>query len=383
MGDSAKEEHHEIHTRVHFKAMKCRVQESLIYGLLAAAFLFCCTRPALGVILHPDGEPNLATWTDRPDSNVVGRWSSNASFVVVAPNWIITTRHQNTFPTTVTIGGISYTCHYKDEWTGGSAVEPPGIADVQLVRLTTIDGENPDLIHYASPYIGTDEHIDPNTGETGREIRIGGYGRGREAKLKGGIPRRVYGYTWGTDANNNNYTLRWCTNRAEDYEDSSTLASYISDVLIGYFDVPGWTEYEGIPAEYDSGGGWFIYDSNEWKLISLTRAVTSHGDPWPENGESWFRYVLDTPRGGDYMDAVRISSYAAWIYDIIYVPGDLTGDDWVDFTDFGAFANQWGRDDCSELNNWCEGADFEPTNGSVDWDDLAFLADVWLTGWEY
>jgi hypothetical protein len=83
------------------------------------------------------------------------------------------------------------------------------------------------------------------------------------------------------------------------------------------------------------------------------------------------------------MDAVRISSYAAWIYDIIYVPGDLTGNDWVDFTDFGAFANQWGRDDCSELNNWCEGADFEPTNGSVDWDDLAFLADVWLTGWEY
>ena len=377
MGDSAKEGHHEIHTRVHFKAMKYRVQESLIYGLLAAAFLFCCTRPALGIVVHPnEGEPNLIEWTDRPDPNVVGRWSSNASFVVVAPNWIITTRHQSTSPTIVTIEGITYDCHYNSEWVGGSG----GNADIQLIRLTTTDGGNPNLAHYASPYEGSDEK--------GQDVVIGGYGDGRGGLLK--TRGTTYGYEWD---NSSNTTLRLGTNKVDDTKNNNTLGSLTSDIIIADFDGLNEGEstvYECIPAVHDSGGGWFIHDGNEWKVAGLSRAVDTHyeqghfDDPNYILYEAWFRNKTNpNTLQPDYLDAVRINSYAAWIHDIIYVPGDLTGDDWVDFTDFGAFANQWGRDDCSELNNWCEGADFEPTNGSVDWDDLAFLADVWLTGWEY
>jgi hypothetical protein len=83
------------------------------------------------------------------------------------------------------------------------------------------------------------------------------------------------------------------------------------------------------------------------------------------------------------MDAVRISSYATWILGIIHWPGDLTGDDWVDFADFAVLADNWQRDNCSETNNWCDGADFEPSDGYVDWTDLDYLADSWLTGWQY
>ena len=367
MGDSAKEEHHEIRTRVHFKAMKYRVQESLIYGLLAAAFLFCCTRPALGVIWHPDGEPNLATWTDRPDPNVAGRWGSNASCVAVSSNCIITVRHAGGgIGTPVEIGGGTYTV--AEIWGHNTA-------DLRVAKLY---GAN------LRSFVGLYE----DSNEIGKDIVIGGYGDGRGGLLKtGGI---TYGYEWD---NSKNTTLRLGTNKVDNTENDNTLGSLTSDIIIADFDGLGEgnsTVYEGIPAVHDSGSGWFIKVGETWKVAGLSRAVDTHyeqghfDDPNYILYEAWFRNrQFPNQLDPDYMDAVRISSYAAWIYDIIYVPGDLTGDDWVDFTDSGAFANQWGRDDCSELNNWCEGADFEPANGSVDWDDLAFLADVWLTGWEY
>ena len=332
----------------------------ILHGLVVIAFLFCGTGPVLGVVLHPDeGEPNLIEWTDRPDPNVVGWWDINASFVVVAPNWIITTRHQNTSPSAVTIAGVSYTCHYKDEWTGGPAEKPPGGADIRLVRLTTADGGNPNLANYASPYADTNEN--------GLPVVIGGYGKGRGSSLVDGN-NVLYGYTWsGSD----NQTQRWGQNKVDGWG-TGKGAGYTSYVIEAYFDgndVPDAQQYEAAVAEWDSGGGWFIEDGGVWKTAGLSRAVTHFG-------ESWFRPP-------DCIDAVRISSYADWISQTINVPGDLTGDDWVDFADFAVFARNWWRSGCNEQNNWCEGADFEPTDGSVDWHDLAFLANKWLTGWEY
>lgn len=331
---------------------------------------------ALGIILHPDVEPNLATWTDRPDSNVVGRWSNNASFVVIAPNWIITTRHQNTFPPGVTIGGVSYVCHYKAEWTGG----PLGDSDIQLVRLTTAGGGNPELAYYASPYMGTDEE--------GREIVVGGYGDGRGGLLQ--TEGTTYGYEWGDSANT---TLRFGSNKINDTTEDSALGSLTSDIIIADFDGLNEgqsTTYESTLGAHDSGGGWFIYDGNAWNVAGLSRAVGVHfeeghfGDPNHILYEAWFRnranpQVLQP----DYLDAVRISSYGTWVFETICVQADLTGDDWVDSSDFAVFAGYWRRDDCNAQNDWCEGADFEPTDGDVDYNDLSFLADRWLTGWQY
>ena len=125
--------------------------------------------------------------------------------------------------------------------------------------------------------------------------------------------------------------------------------------------------YEGIIAQYDSGGGWFIYDSNEWKVAGLSRGLES-----AVAQASTFKNIIYS-RGypmPDKFDAVRISSYAQWIKQIIQ-PADLTGDEWVDFADFALFANNWQRTDCNSSNNWCDGADFIPHDGTVDWNDLA------------
>jgi hypothetical protein len=351
--------------------MKSGPQKKLVVWLCSAVGLFGWSAQVSGVIWHPAGEPDLGTWTGRPDSNVVGRW-----FVVVAPNWIITTRHQGTFPSTVNIGGVSYTCHYKPEWTGG----PLGNADIQLVRLTTTGGDNPELAHYAPPYTGTNE--------VGEETVLGGYGNGRGAVLQTG--GTTYGYGWDGLGNT---TLRFGTNRVEDTDNNSTLGSLTSDIIIADFDglAEGQsTTYESALAGGDSGGGWFIPDGDEWKLAGLSRAVQvhyepgHHGDPDYILYEAWFRNRENPQiRQPDYLDAVRVSSYATWILEIINVEADLTGDDWVDFADFAALAEYWQSDQCAEENDWCGAADFESPYGVVDYRDLNYLAQRWLTGWQY
>lgn len=359
MGDSGEDVHYKAFTRTFSATMRYTARKSLMYLLVVTAFLLYGTGQALGIVVHPnEGEPNLMVWTDRPEPNVVGRWSSNASFVVITPNWIITTRHQNTSPSTVTIAGLSYTCHYKDEWTGGPAEQPPGDVDMRLVRLTTTDGENPNLPDYASPYTDTDEKW--------LQVVMGGYGKGRGSPLED--VNGVYGYEWSGSSNN---TQRWGQNKV-DWLGTGEGAGYTSDVIVADFDAhgaPGAQQYEAAIAGWDSGGGWFIKDGDEWKAAGISRGATH-----PE--ESWF-----SPP--DYIDAVRISSYADWIFNTINVDGDLTGDDWVDFADFAVFARHWQRCDCNEQNEWCQGADFEPTYGIVDWYDLAALREKWLTGWQY
>jgi hypothetical protein len=49
----------------------------------------------------------------------------------------------------------------------------------------------------------------------------------------------------------------------------------------------------------------------------------------------------------------------------------------VDFYSFARFAEQWLEEDCTELNNWCGGADFEP-DGDVDRVDLKRFVEEWL-----
>ena len=349
-------------------------------GYKAWRYIYLCVlvllapTTGLSIILHEGGEPNLLTWADKPANAVVGRWSTNASFVVVSPKWILTTRHQGGSPATIDVNGVTYNCIYNTTyWTGG----PAGNADIRLIRLKNTDSSDPNLAYYADPYTTTDEISKP--------MVIGGYGRGRETTLSGGSPLRVYGYTWGTGANYNNNTQRWCTNII-DGNDVVFDGIRTSEVITAHFNDPGATPYEGTPAEYDSGGGWFIKVGTVWKAAGLTRGVEPHPDDsnWPAKGESWYRYPPDPKHADpDGMDAVRISSYAAWINPIIDadcngpVQGDLNGDCKVDMLDFAQFANWWLRTDCVSGNSFCNGADFQP-DGDVDMIDLALFVQNWL-----
>ena len=322
----------------------------------------------LSIILHGGGEPNLLTWADKPANAVVGRWPDNASFVVVSPKWILTTRHQGTSPAAVDINGVTYNCIYNTTyWTGG----PTGNADIRLIRLKNTDGSDPNLA-YAAPYTTADEISKP--------MVIGGYGRGRETTLYGGSPLRAYGYTWGTGLNYNNNTQRWCTNII-DGNDIAT-GTWTSQVITAHFNNPGDTLYEGIPAEYDSGGGWFIKVGTVWRAAGLTRGVEGHGAPWPAEGESWYRDPSDPKYVAhpDYMDAVRISSYAVWIQTITTadcngpgpVQGDLNSDCKVDMLDLAEIAGQWLQTG-SDLS-----ADIAGDDDQVNFLDFASFAQNWL-----
>ena len=342
-----------IRIEVYFKAVKSGVRESLIYGLFASVFLFCCAGPASSVVLHPDGEPNLATWTDRPDLDVVGRWGTNASCVAVSSNCVITVRHAGGgVGTLVRIGGRTYTVDQTWNYS-------PDPVDLRVARLY---GAN--LTSFVSPY----ENID----EVGKQIVIGGYGDGRGAILE--TASTTYGYEWDNSANT---TRRFGTNRINGTVNDSTLSNYTSDVITADFD--GLTDdqstiYEGISADHDSGGGWFIKVGDTWKVAGLVRAVEYH-----DSGQSWFRNSTQPSiLHPDYLDAVRVSSYASWILATIppRLQGDLTGDDWVDLADFAVFAQYWENSGCHSPD-WCAGADSEP-DGDVDWDDLSALLDNWL-----
>jgi len=342
--------------------MKHTNKKSLVYVLVLTAILFWTAGSALGVILHPDGEPNLVTWTDRPPDDVVGRWRSNASCVVVSSNCVITVRHAgSSVNALVEIAGEQYTV---------SEVWDHNTADLRIAKLY---GAN--LANFVDIY--------ENTNEVGRYFVVGGYGDGRDGLLE--TQGMTYGYQWD---NSSNTTLRFGTNRIQGVQTDSTLEGFTSDIIIAYFD--GLSEgistvYESTPADHDSGSGWFVKTGGIWKVAGLSRAVEVHYKAGHEDDpnyaiydQSWFRDSNDpNVLHPDYFDAVRISSYAQWLRDTLPQAGDLNGDDDVDFTDFSVFALYWLSSDC-QAPSWCHGADLEP-DGSVNWADLAKFATYWHT----
>jgi hypothetical protein len=61
-----------------------------------------------------------------------------------------------------------------------------------------------------------------------------------------------------------------------------------------------------------------------------------------------------------------------------YSAGDITTDGLVNLEDFSDLAEQYGRSDCAAGNEHCGGADIGQ-NGSVGLDDVAVIAEKWLT----
>lgn len=339
--------------------------------------MVCLSNSTFAIVFHPDTEPNLVQWIDRPEPNIVGKWVQNplntngrGSCVAIAPRYVLTTTHQggNKYNSTVKIGGITY--NIAEIIAHPLVIPYPSYPDNDTVDLRLIKLENADLEDYI-PINSSEEFIDAN-------IVIAGFGLGRGCEL-GEI---VYGYGWKNryDVNNTNIQ-RWATNRADEiWKNVIASDKYLLDLLIADFDGtdpniddPNVTDYEGTVAEFDSGGGWFIKDSNQWKLAALTFGV-DHGDI----SQSWFRSNSDPCSAEpDKLYGILISSYAQWILDNIAVEADFNNDYHVNFYDLAEFAQHWGRTDCKRNNSWCDGFDFDES-GYIDFADLDYITQRWL-----
>jgi hypothetical protein len=257
-----------------------RIKKTYTLIFVAAGTLYLSLPPsvALAIVVHVDATP-----ADKPSDNVVGRWGTNASCVVISGNEVLTARHPGGgVGTTVQIAGVDY---LVDQVTN------IGLADLRIAVLTTTEGDPINLTDYASLYSSTNE-----TNKTGI---LGGFGKGRGDTLTtGGDP---YGYDWtGTD----NTTQRWGANKV----DGTWVAegTYTSDAIYGDFDgvdEGGYVTNEAAPGDWDSGGGWFIKSSGSWYVAGIIRGVE-------RTDETWYRDSADPSiLDPDTFDAVRISSY--------------------------------------------------------------------------
>ena len=320
-------------------------------GAVILALWVCWPLTAGAIILHEEGGV-----PSRPTDEVLGRWSTNASFVVIAPNWALTTRHQVTSPAQVVIGGAAYDCTYSSAWAGG----PTGLADFRLVRLSTPFGEPAELPTFTPVYSGG--------AEVGMECILGGFGKGAGAELVSGST--VYGYRWNGGSNT---VRRWGSNRIDGSSFANT-ASYDSFIIRADFDGPadgGATDNEASIAEWDSGGGWFVRVNGAWRVAGLSRAVETHSP-----AAAWFRDP-DAPDDldPDYLDAVRVGSYANWINDIVgelSIAGDVNLDLQVNVEDINVVLGHWLENDAG----WPDG-DLSG-DGRVDQTDVNIVLTNWL-----
>jgi hypothetical protein len=293
--------------------------------LLLTAVLALSATPARALVLH-EGVTGAAV---HPADSAVGRWGANASCVAVGTDMVATTRHQGGgLGNIVVFGGEEYEVtefFYHHE------------ADLRLARVVPTGGGG-DL----SPLPLYDDSLDPPwKDETAYTAVLGGYGKGRGADLYAGPIH--YGYGWTGETNT---VLRWGENVvAAPGTANDPQHGFVTDVIVADFDPPGGSgaAAEAIPAEFDSGCGWYLNLGNpahpDWHLAGLTRGVT-------HETESWFRQPSGDPPG-DTMDAVRVGSYAAWIDAVVHPHTWLTDADadWFD-------AANWSGGVPDETERW-------------------------------
>ena len=292
-------------------------------GLLTISLV---ASPASAIILQDGNQP-----TNIPGADLIGTADTQANCVVIAPNMIITTRHQG-MNTNIVINGVSYT-----------AVEtmPHATADLRVSRIVDSNGDSANLTSWAELWT-TDQG-----NEIGQNIILGGYGKSTGAFTGSG-------YLWGPETSVDQ--LRWGTNIIDSALSKTTYNSGTSDVLELDFTrliSAGNTPFEASVATYDSGGGWYIDSGGTWYVAGITRGTE-------RNGETRFN---------DWADAVRVSSYADWIYSITRIDGDIDGDLTVSVTDLGILAGNYNS---GTGLTWYQG-DIDG-NGEINVTDLGMLA---------
>ena len=261
-------------------------------ALAAMAVGLALAGPAFGLILFPTDEAPPAL---HPNDAVIGQWyepvgTLKASCVAVGPSYVVTTRHQGGgIGYSVTIAGVNYPVleTFEDD-----------SIDIRIARIAA------NLTYTIAPYTDNKELTPfPKT------LVLGGFGRVRGADIKNGS--LTYGYEWGDPSP----VVRWGANRVDGISTGS-YRGLTSDVLQGHFDALGLTNHrasEAAPAEFDSGGGWFIDVSTggtgDWRLAGLSRFAEHAGATWFKNPDGTYH--------ADVFDGVRVRSYAGWINGVI------------------------------------------------------------------
>jgi hypothetical protein len=356
--------------------------------LVSLLLLLMCAN-CMAVILHPNGEP-AADFSDIsiPDPNVVGRWKGtspysecpdgyNASCVVVAPNYVITTTHQGIrSDTTVQVNGVTYSI--DEYWTHPNDPDSGGKVEIRLAKLRAAH-----LPNHVDIYAGTSETVIS-------DAVVGGYGVGRGTDITKTMPSGeeiVIGYNW-------DYTFwstiqRWGTNQFDSILDNQVWTDqdgnpvYELDVLIMDFDGPGETPFEAALGEHDSGGGWFLWDDdNKWKVAAITfgveRASAKVSHFLSESTANRDKYDPDP----DELLGIRLSKYLDFfdtnMTDVCteIVINDLNGDCIVGIDDLLLLCSQWLNTDCTRDNNYCDGIDIDHS-GEVGFEDFAEISADW------
>lgn len=248
--------------------------------LFILAILTSISSPAHAVVLHPGSDSTA--YLPKPDSSIVGSTSSGGGcgVIAIAPNFALTARHVG-----VNAGSGVY---FAGKRYVVSQVHTFGTADLRLLKLKNSSGGDARLSKFAPLYTRSDEY--------GKQIVLGGYGKGRGSTLYNN--GKAYGYGWGSSAK------RFGANKI-DGQRTLSAGGYTSQVLSIDFDAPGSysaVKYEAANAVIDSGSGWFVKDDGVWKTIAIANAVERGGSSWYKN--SWGYTDPDRNYG------IRMSYYA-------------------------------------------------------------------------
>ncbi|MBN1553533.1 MAG: PEP-CTERM sorting domain-containing protein [Phycisphaerae bacterium] len=264
---------------------------------LAVMVLLFVAVGAQAIVLHP----GVAEPTDRPEDNVIGRWSDNASCVAIgregwtSTNYILANRHQGGgVGTSVWFGDVEY--KVAQQWSI-NYINSTNYADIRVFRLVSADDPN-------QPANLTDFTLwNTNDNEAGQTIVMGGFGKTRGTLASNGNYYNCIG--------DDNTELHWGQNTIDETEDGydftpnpNSSVTYFSDTVNIDFDGPETTD--AAIARWDSGGGWYYKDNGKWVLAGLGAYATGDISIFaPEDN------INRINRG------IRISSYADQIDEII------------------------------------------------------------------
>ncbi len=276
------------------------MHRSLLPGLLITAGLTCAA-PVSGVVLHPD----RAQPASHPPAEVMTSWAGGSA-VAISPNWFVSTRHQGgNVGNSVTFGGATFTVVESvalvdppRDGLNGLATDPQSEFPSDAV-LWRVDGTLPAWTPVATAHV-----------TTGTRVTIGGFGRTRSGTARLDSQNRL-----GYDVTSSGGTLTWGANHIESrrvveflFNDGDSAVDARAMAYTADFDSPdGGDVAEATLAQGDSGGGWFINDGGDWKLVGLSNAV-EHPD----------RAIF-----GEVLYAVALPDYAGSIHATIPEPGTL------------------------------------------------------------
>lgn len=263
--------------------------------------------PAFGLVLHSEDDTGVPA-DQRPSNDVMpGLSPPDANYqwscVVANPNYVLTAAHYGAIPEGWRVR-LSDSTYYVLEQTELAD------ADIQVLRIGTLDEQPADLTDWVEPYGGYDDF--------GQIHVMGGRGLGRGSDILGGPNEDlVCGYE------GQSYSFRWGRN-ALDGHDGSLRRIYAD--FDGYGDNGGAVDYEAALLHVDSGGGWFIQEEGQWQLAGLFQWVGKSpynayfrdletGEPAPETmGAEWIAPHLGDIIAATEQMATDESDPSAWAW---------------------------------------------------------------------